>query len=34
MQRHGRIVGLVLALVIAGGAVAWWLLGRRPAVSS
>jgi membrane protein YqaA with SNARE-associated domain len=34
MQRHGRIVGLVLALVIAGGAVAWWLLGRRRAVSS
>jgi hypothetical protein len=24
----------VLALVIAGGAVAWWLLGRRRAVSS
>ena len=34
MQRHGRIVGLVLALVIVGGAVAWWLLGRRRAVSS
>jgi membrane protein YqaA with SNARE-associated domain len=34
MQRHGRVVGLVLALVIAAGAVAWWLLGRRRAVSS
>jgi membrane protein YqaA with SNARE-associated domain len=34
MQRHGRIVGLVLALVIVGGAVAWWLLGRSRAVSS
>ena len=34
MQRHGRIVGLVLALVIVGGAVIWWLLGRRRAVSS
>ena len=34
MQRHGRIVGLVLALVIVGGAVTWWLLGRRRGVSS
>ena len=33
MERHGRIVGLVLALALVGGAAIWWLLGRRRAAA-
>jgi membrane protein YqaA with SNARE-associated domain len=31
MQRHGRTVGLVLALALVAGAALWWFLGRRRA---